>query len=93
MGLTIDQRKALVASDVGGHHELIEHGRTGLLYAAGRQDSLVEQVLTLVRSPELQQGLISNGLAFVRDERTWAHSVDGYTALYESLQRGRSIGR
>jgi glycosyltransferase involved in cell wall biosynthesis len=76
------QRKALVASDVGGHRELIEHGRTGLLYAAGRQESLVDQVLTLVRSPGLQQGLIDQGLAFVRDERTWAHSVDGYTAVY-----------
>lgn len=76
------QRKALVASDVGGHRELIQHGRTGLLYAAGRPDALVEQVLALVRSPELQQQLIANGLAFVRDERTWAHSVAGYAPLY-----------
>lgn len=79
------QRKALLASDVGGHRELIQHGRTGMLFAAGRQDSLVEQVLELARSPELQARLIEQGLAFVRNERTWTRSVAAYAPIYERL--------
>lgn len=76
------QRKVFVASDVGGHHELIDDRRTGLLFKAGDQASLVAAVEELIASPDLQQRLRSNGLDFVKHERNWARSVERYAGVY-----------
>lgn len=87
------QRKALVASDVGGHRELVVNGTTGLLYAAGRLDSLIDAVLRLVRGKDLQQRLIEQGWEFAHTERTWLRSVDQYEPLYSRLVKGRRAER
>jgi len=79
------QGKVFVASDVGGHHELIDDRRTGLLFKAGDQASLVAAVEELIASPELQQCLRSNGLEFVKNERNWTRSVERYAKLYGEL--------
>lgn len=78
-------RKALVASNVGGHQELIQHGRTGMMFDADNQDALVAAIEQLVADPGLQEQLIRNGFEFVRDERTWRHSVEVYQPLYRAL--------
>lgn len=76
------QRKVFVASDVGGHHELIDDRRTGLLFKAGDRAALVAAIEELIASPELQQRLRSNGLDFVKNERNWTRSVERYAAVY-----------
>lgn len=80
------QRKVFVASDVGGHRELVHHGVTGVLYKAGDSTSLVAAILDLVGSPGLQAQLRDNGLEFVRNERNWRNSVDRYGPVYEALR-------
>ena len=42
------QGQLFVASDVGGHKELIEHNKTGILFKAGDRDALVQAVLKLL---------------------------------------------
>lgn len=83
------QRKVFVASDVGGHRELVRDGVTGVLFRADDEDSLVESVLRVVDSPELQDSLRANGLRFVRDERNWRNSVERYVEVYGSLLTAR----
>lgn len=76
------QRKVFIASDVGGHHELVSDGVTGVLFKADNADSLVAAIRHVVASPELQTKLRENGLAFVRDERNWRNSVERYVDVY-----------
>jgi PEP-CTERM/exosortase A-associated glycosyltransferase len=77
--------KVFIASDVGGHRELIEDGRTGLLFKAGDARSLADTVLKTLADPALQRRVTEAGLRFVRDERTWKHSVAGYESVYRRL--------
>ena len=76
------QRKVFIASDVGGHHELVSDGVTGVLFKAGNAASLVAAIHKVIASPELQTKLRENGLAFVRDERNWRNSVERYLDVY-----------
>jgi hypothetical protein len=43
---------------------------------------LADTVLKVFADPALQRRVTEAGLRFVRDERTWAHSVAGYEAVY-----------
>jgi PEP-CTERM/exosortase A-associated glycosyltransferase len=76
------QRKVFVASDVGGHRELIEDGVTGLLFQADHQDALIAAVQRMMASPELRETLREQGLRFVREQRNWRNSVARYEAVY-----------
>lgn len=76
------QRKVFVASDVGGHHELVIDGVTGVLFKADDKTSLVAAIRNIVVSPTLQLKLRENGIAFVRDERNWHNSVERYVEVY-----------
>lgn len=81
------QGRLLAASDVGGHRELIDDGRTGVLFAAGDPAALAHKVLDLLAAPERWAALRANGRAFVERERTWAASVARYQKVYGSLKR------
>ncbi|MGE3849282.1 MAG: TIGR04063 family PEP-CTERM/XrtA system glycosyltransferase [Gammaproteobacteria bacterium] len=84
------QQRLVVASDVGGHRELIEDGETGLLFTAGSAEDLARAVLRLLGDEALAARLRRNGRVFVENERTWARSVARYPAVYErALARAR----
>ncbi|SES80626.1 PEP-CTERM/exosortase A-associated glycosyltransferase, Daro_2409 family [Nitrosomonas marina] len=76
--------KPCIASDVGGHQELIIDHEDGLLFKAGDLDNLV----TLLRTAYFQSDfatLINNGIEKVRHQRNWAVCVAPYKAIYQSL--------
>lgn len=79
------QGRVLVASDVGGHRELIENGRTGLLFAAGDVGALAQAVVRLLGDASLRDRLATGGRRFVESERTWARSVEAYEPIYAAL--------
>ena len=81
------QGRLLAASDVGGHKELIEDGKTGILFGADDPRALSDKVLALLAAPERWQALKDNGRAFVERERNWGASVARYQAVYASLPR------
>ncbi len=77
------QGRLVVASDVGGHKELIRHGETGWLFRAGDVQALVQTVLELLRQREQWPTVRRNGRAFVERERNWRVSVARYQAVYK----------
>ncbi|NML14410.1 TIGR04063 family PEP-CTERM/XrtA system glycosyltransferase [Azohydromonas caseinilytica] len=79
------QGRLLVASDVGGHKELIRHNETGLLFKAGSAESLAQAVLQLLAQRERWPHLRQAGRQFVEMERNWRVSVARYRKVYESL--------
>jgi PEP-CTERM/exosortase A-associated glycosyltransferase len=86
------QGRSVVASDVGGHRELIRPRETGLLFRADDPDSLVGTVLELLENPELGAAMRANGRRFVETERTWKASVGRYAAVYSKLQKHHLYG-
>ncbi|MBB3223805.1 PEP-CTERM/exosortase A-associated glycosyltransferase [Massilia umbonata] len=82
------QGRLLAASDVGGHRELIEDGRTGVLFAAGDAAALAKRVLALLAAPEQWPALKQQGRRFVESERNWAASVARYRKVYGKLVTG-----
>lgn len=79
------QGKLVVASDVGGHRELIQDGRTGILFPAGDAGALAQALERLLAEPQRWQALQRAGRKFVEEERTWARSVARYAAVYERV--------
>ncbi len=79
------QGKLLVASDVGGHRELIRDGKTGLLFRAGDAASLVDVLVRLLASRDQWPILRENGRQFVERERTWGASVARYRDVYQAV--------
>ncbi len=80
------QGRVLVASDVGGHKELIRHGHTGVLFKAGSTDALTQSVLGLLEAPQRWPAMRAAGRRFVEDERNWTRSVSRYITPCNSLK-------
>ena len=81
------QGRILVASDVGGHCELIEDGKTGVLFEAGNPQALAAKTLALLAEPQRWPALRAAGRAFVEGERNWTASVAHYKAVYARLPK------
>jgi PEP-CTERM/exosortase A-associated glycosyltransferase len=79
------QGRLLVASDVGGHHELIRDRQTGYLFKAGDQDSLAQTVLAALDDQANWEAIRQAGRRYVEEERNWAVSVANYQAIYPNL--------
>jgi PEP-CTERM/exosortase A-associated glycosyltransferase len=79
------QRRLVLASDVGGHRELIRDGETGRLFRAGSADALVDVAVELFERRDDWSRLRDNGRAYVEAERSWTASVDRYKAVYGAL--------
>jgi PEP-CTERM/exosortase A-associated glycosyltransferase len=76
------QGRLIVASDVGGHLELIEDGKTGVLFAAGNPEALASGLLALLKTPDRWPFLRRAARDFVEKERNWPRSVSRYKAIY-----------
>ncbi|MDH5561841.1 MAG: glycosyltransferase family 4 protein, partial [Deltaproteobacteria bacterium] len=79
--------KPVVASDIGGHRELIRDGETGVLFQAGNVESLAQTLEELLRNPERVQQLVKRGKVYVIKERSWEKIVKSYSFIYEKVQR------
>lgn len=82
------QGRMFVASDVGGHKELIRHGETGFLFRAGDVAALEQAIESLLAQRAAWPAIQAQARRFVEVERTWTASVARYRAVYE-----RALGR
>jgi PEP-CTERM/exosortase A-associated glycosyltransferase len=79
------QGRLVLASDVGGHKELIRDGENGRLFSAGSCESLAKTALDLIQQQGQWADLKSSGREFVEQERNWPLSVSRYSELYQQL--------
>ena len=75
--------KIVVASDVGGHRELIRDGETGFLFRADDVNDMVDVLARVVAEREHWPRIIAQARNFVETERSWQSIVSGYGAVYE----------
>lgn len=79
------QGRLMVASDVGGHKELIEDGKTGVLFQAGNVSDFASKVVALLKYEQGWDSMKRNGRLFVETERNWVASVARYRGVYGGL--------
>ena len=79
------QGRLFVASNVGGHKELIRDGETGVLFKAESPQDLANKVLDLLNTPERWPTIKAAGRRFVETERNWKVSVACYRDVYSRL--------
>jgi PEP-CTERM/exosortase A-associated glycosyltransferase len=82
------QGRLVIASDVGGHRELIEDNKTGLLFKADDAGALASKVLELLARPGQWSALRRAARSFVETQRNWTGSVARYKGVYGSLLGG-----
>ena len=80
------QGRMFVASDVGGHRELVRDGETGFLFSAGDARALAQAIEAVLARRTEWPRLSAQARRFVEAERTWARSVGRYASVYQSLQ-------
>jgi PEP-CTERM/exosortase A-associated glycosyltransferase len=85
--------RAVLASDVGGLVELVEHEVTGLVFHAESVESFVAEAARLGRDRSLRQRLGDAARRLVERERSWEQIGSRWVTLYAELgaERGRRL--
>jgi PEP-CTERM/exosortase A-associated glycosyltransferase len=81
------QGRIFIASDVGGHKELIRDGETGRLFKAGSASALAEVAEEMLAHPEKWPNYRRAGRTFVEEVRNWPNSVANYRDVYARLTK------
>ena len=77
------QGRMFVASDVGGHRELVRDGVTGFLFPAGDAAALETALEAMLARREQWPQIRAQARRFVESERTWSNSVARYADVYQ----------
>jgi PEP-CTERM/exosortase A-associated glycosyltransferase len=81
------QGRLLLASNIGGHRELIDDKRTGVFFEPNNPQSLADSVFYLLDNKDSWRDIRENARRFVDEDRNWAKSVARYQPIYEKLVR------
>jgi PEP-CTERM/exosortase A-associated glycosyltransferase len=79
------QGKLVAASDVGGHRELIRHGRTGILFPAGDPRGCAHAIAELIVARDRWSRMKKAGRAYVAEHHDWARNVRNYQPVYQAV--------
>ncbi|HEU5192043.1 MAG TPA: TIGR04063 family PEP-CTERM/XrtA system glycosyltransferase [Methylomirabilota bacterium] len=77
--------RPVVASDLGGLSELIEHDVTGVLVPAESREALVDALTRLARDAGARARIGDRAREAMIQERRWPHIIQRYVDLYGSL--------
>ncbi len=72
----------IAAAAVGGPAEILEHGRTGLLFPPKDVEAIAEAILQLVENPQLRQQLGTRAAKDVRQKWLWSRIVEKMHGVY-----------
>lgn len=81
------QFKPVIASDIGGHRELIVDGETGFLFPADDAQALAKKIISTIDDAKLLAKVSEAGLLFVRNERNWLNTAKQYLPIYQKLTK------
>jgi glycosyltransferase involved in cell wall biosynthesis len=86
----LSNRRAVVASRVGGIVDVIKDGETGLLVPEKNPDAIARAVLRLLENPAYARELGERGYAHARNYFDWDQIMDQYDTIYlESVSSSR----
>ena len=79
------QGRAVVASDLGSRRELVEEGKTGLLYRVKDVGQLAAAITVLQQRPELSRQMGEAGRALVQERHSQSKHLQKLEELYDGL--------
>lgn len=85
------QRRLVLASDIGGHRELVRHGETGLLFPPDDAAALAEALLAASRLPD-RDAICERAWQWVQAERSWSQCARHYAAVYAGVLGAAGTG-
>ena len=74
----------VIATDVGGVHELVSNNKTGLLVTPNNSKELLEKINYLLNDIDLCNRLANNAHEFVMKNFSWEVLLPKYVKLYEN---------
>lgn len=82
---------AVVAADSGGHRELIEHEKTGLLVAKDDRTALAGAALRLIGDASFRQDVVQRAHVFVRTFTADQHASQIMTVYEDTLPHSKRL--
>ena len=79
--------RLVLASDDGGHLELIRHDETGIIFKADDREDFLNRAVIACEDPRLRCGIASAARRYVETERVWRGLVANYLPMYEAVAR------
>lgn len=83
------QQRIVVASDVGGHRELIEDGLTGMLFSPDDPAALARALGDFIEQRDAWPAMRVAGREHVANRHDWSRNVERYRAVYDRLLEKR----
>ncbi|MCR8636080.1 glycosyltransferase family 4 protein [Paenibacillus radicis (ex Xue et al. 2023)] len=84
---------ALVVSDAGGIPEMVTHRQTGLMFSAGNEEQLLQQLRAALSSSALCSSLAAQARNWGRERWSLQRMVDPTLAIYRKAMRHKRKGR
>ncbi|MCP3856848.1 MAG: glycosyltransferase family 4 protein [Actinomycetia bacterium] len=85
LALALGVGRALVASDVGGLSELIEHDRTGLLVPPGDPQQLAQALIRVLDDPALMTTMATDQRELAQTTLSWDTIAEQTEAIYRTV--------
>lgn len=85
------QGRLVAASDVGGHKELIEDGKTGYLFPAGNPEKIARKLANLIEKQDEWPQILETARKFVGSDRNWSSNILRYNPVYQRLIAGKTL--
>lgn len=77
--------KPVIGSNIGSIPELIEDGKTGLLFEPGNVEDLTKKILLLYQDKDLRERLGKNALRKAKEHHSLEEYYSSLVKIYESL--------
>lgn len=79
------QHKMFIASDIGGHRELLNDEDDISLFRAGNAEALASKLLFLLDNRRLWKDILDRRRNYVANKRSWEATVSCYSPVYNNL--------
>lgn len=78
------QGKLVIASDIGGHREMINDNETGYLFGPDNPDHLAARLLEVLENHADWSRITERARCYVETERNWSSVVQAYRQAYDT---------
>jgi glycosyltransferase involved in cell wall biosynthesis len=80
--------RAVIASNLGSRRELVQDGKTGLLFRPGDADQLAQMISHLYHAPDVAARMGNEAREFVRQKHSQENHYAQLTRIYDDLTQG-----
>lgn len=77
--------KCVIGSDVGGIRELLDDGKSGLLFSAGNHEDLVQLLKSVLEDPSRYKNVAVAGKNIAKTRFSWTSHVERYQKIYNGI--------